>query len=323
VVLTPSLEIIMTGELITKDEAAESTAVTIYTDISQRPTAVALREAAQVLVAKGEKYTKAPATPADAEVMAEFRARLNETINKLDAERLETTAPARKVVGDLNADFNATLTPAEALLKKVDAAMKDYLLAQEKKRLAAIAAQQAEEARLAKEKTDADAKAEQARIAAEDAERAAIAAHQAAASATSDVERAHAESIAAVAAEEAQSATQSAIAAAQAVRQVEQRTDVVVGQWIPPAETQKSIRGSHGSSSGLRTNWTWELIDTEEQPAAESIKLVPPEYLVEPAERLAKTLLNAKAKAVKKETTTAVPGIRIYNDPVPASRAGR
>lgn len=292
----------------------------IYTSIMQHGAARALMESAAVLLQKAEKFQSVP-SDTDAELMGEFRARLNQTMKDLDTQRLAATEEHRKLVAKINAEANERLDPMEEVLKRVDKLLKEYRQKKADEAAAAIKAKQEEEARIAREKADAERKAREANEAAQKAAADAVAAQQALATAATPEAQAEAQKKL----EEAKATQESSInvaaqSAAQAV-QLEQRADVLAGMMIPTAS--KSIQGTYGSTSTLKDNWKWELIDTPEQPAAASIKLVPEEYLVEPIARINKSVMNAKAKSVKKESTTAVPGIRIYNDPVESSRAGR
>lgn len=300
----------------------------LYTSIMQHAAAKALMESAAVLLTKAEKFNAVP-SDTDAELMGEFRARLNKTINDLDAERLVSTEDHRALVKKLNDEANAKLNPMRAVLTRVDELLKQYREKKEADRLAALKAKTDEEARVAREKADAEAKAREANEAAQKAAADIAAAQQMATLAGTPEDKEAAQKLL----EEAQATQRAAIdtaaqSAAQAV-QLEQRQDVLASMPVPGSDFG-TIRGTYGSSSSQRANWVWELIDTPEQPASESVKLVPEEYLVEPAARLAKSVLNAKAKAVgkalpkgTKETTTAVPGLRIYNDPIESSRVGR
>lgn len=293
----------------------------LYTSIMQHAEARKLMESAAVLLTKAEKFQVIP-SDADAEVMAEFRARLNQTIKDLDAARLESTEEHRALVAKLNAEANEKLKPMGEVLTRTDKLLKDYFADKEAKRQAALRAQQEEEARLERERLAAEAKAREANDAAQQAAQVAEAARAAIATAATPEALEQAQKTL----EQAQATQQASIntaaqSAAQMV-QLEQRQEVV-SQAVIPAAIGKSIRGSHGSTTGLRDNWVWRIIDTPEQPASESVKLVPEAYLLPPEERLDKKVLTAKAKSLKKASTTDVPGIEFYNDPVPASRTGR
>ena len=293
----------------------------LITSLMQHAEARKLMESAAVLLTKAEKYQVIP-SDADAEVVSEFRARLNQTIKDLDTQRLAATEPHRNLVAKINGEANEKLKPMGEVLTRVDKVLKDYLADKEAKRQAALKAQQEEEARLERERQEAERKAREATEAAQKAA-ADIAAAQAALTQAGTEEDVKA---AAQALEQAQAVQSAAIntaaqSAAQMV-QLEQRQEVV-SQAVIPAEVGKSIRGSHGSTTGLRDNWVWRIIDTPEQPASESVKLVPEAYLLPPEERLDKKVLTAKAKSLKKASTTDVPGIEFYNDPIPASRTGR
>lgn len=304
-----------------KNEAPAAKPLVLYTSIMQHGAARALMESAAVLLVKADKFQVVP-SDTDAELMGEFRARLNQTIKDLDKERLAATEEHRKLVAKMNAEADEKLVPMSEVLTRVDKLLKDYRQKKADDAAAQLKAKQQEEARLAQEKAEAERKAREAHEAAQKAAADIAAAQQMATLAATPEAQAEAHKQL----EGAQAAQQAAIntaaqQAAQAV-QLEQRADVLAGMMIPTAPP-KSIKGTYGSTSTQKDNWKWELIDTEGSPASESIKLVPEEYLVEPAARINKSVMNAKAKSVKKESTTAVPGIRIYNDPVESSRAGR
>lgn len=267
---------------------------TIYTHLDQYAPARELVEAAAVLLEKAEKYQVIP-SEADVEVVSEFRARLNDTIGKLDEARLSATADARALVATINDEAKAKLDPMRGVLARTDTLLKSYREQQEQKRLAAIREQEAEAKRLAAEKAAAERLAEEARKAAE-------------AAAQTGSDREYAEAI------------QKAAEAQQAVAAVEQRQEVV-SQAVVPAPAAKSIRGSHGSSTGFRDHWKWRLINTAEQPASVSVKLVPEQYLLAPEDRIDGKVLNAIASSQKGKAN--VPGIEFYNDQIPASRVAR
>jgi hypothetical protein len=295
--------------------------VVLYTSIMQHGAARALMESAAVLLAKADRFQAVP-SDTDAELMGEFRARLNQTIKDLDSKRLEATEEHRKLVAKINAEVNVRLEPMGEVLKRTDKLLKDYRQKKADEQAAALRAKQEEEARVAREKAEAEQRAREANEAAQRAAQEAEAARLALAAAATPEAQAEAQKKL----EEAKATQESSIntAAQQAATavQLEQRADVLAGMVIPTAPP-KTISGSFGSTSTQKDNWKWELIDTEAQPAAVSITLVPQEYLVEPVARINKSVMNAKAKSVKKESTTAVPGIRIYNDPFEQSRAGR
>lgn len=234
------------GELIPAGETPANVPI-IYTDLMQRAQARELIEAGKVLLEKSSKYTVTIASPADAEKVSEFRARLAKTISALDEERLAATEQARKVVADINKQALTEVTPLKEALEKVDRALKDHRAEQERQRLAAI---------------EANAKA---------------------------------------------------VAAAPA--------DKPLPVEVLPPEPPKSIRGTHGSTTSFVDNWKWRIIDTKEQPAAESVKLIPEMWLLPPEERIDRKALNGFVKSKKDKTN--VPGIEVYNDPDPRSRTAR
>ncbi len=284
----------------------------LYTSLTQNPVTRALMESAAVLLTKAEKFQTIP-SDADAEVASEFRARLNQCIKDLDKQRLADTEEHRKLVAKLNAEANEKLVPMNAVLEKTDKVIKAYLTKKDEERRAALQAQQDEEARIDGERVEAEKKAEAARQA---AQKAALDVHvtQAAlaVAVSPEVRDSLQEQLESAVATQQQAMRVAAVETAVIV-QLEQRQDVLASLPALP-DASKSIRGSHGSTTGLRDNWVWKLTD---------ISKVPSEYLLPPEERLAKSVLNAKARSIKKASTDAVPGIEIYNDRVTASRVGR
>lgn len=256
----------------------------LYTKLQQYQPARELIEAARVLLERAEKYQVIP-TDADAEVVSEFRARLNHTIGKLDEERLAATAELRKLVASMNAEAEETLAPMRKVLASTDTVIKAFIQDRDRRVKAEREAREAEERRLQQER---DA-----------AEQAAVRAAQAAAKATSDAEL-----------EKARTEGREAMArATELARQQAVSSQAVVSA---PVETGKSVRGSHGSSTGLRDNWLYRVTD---------ISLVPELWLLPPEERLDKRAVSAHVKA--KKDKTAIPGIEVYNDPIPNSRVAR
>lgn len=284
----------------------------LYTSLEQYQPARELMESAAVLLVKSERFKLIP-SDADAELASEFYARLNQTIKDLDAARLKSTEEHRKLVEKMNAEAGTKLVPMKAVLERVGDLLKAHQKQKQEAHAKLVQQQKDEAARLAREKEEADQKARAANETAQKASADAEAARVAAAQATGEEERAAAQAaiVAATAAQEA-AITTAAQEATKAV-QLDHQQDSLANLPMASAPS-KSIRGTYGSSTGLRDNWVWELVD---------IKLVPEEYLKQPKDRLAASVLNAKAKSVKEESTTAVPGIRIYNDATLASRAGR
>lgn len=106
-----------------------------------------LVEAAGVLAEKAVGYYKITDQP-HAELTAEFRARLNQTIKSLDEERLEMGRGARETLEKINARFNEKIAPMKQMLQKVDAGLLEWSAAQRR------AAEEAQRA-AAKEAEDA------------------------------------------------------------------------------------------------------------------------------------------------------------------------
>jgi len=302
-------------------EAPAAKPVVLYTSIMQHGAARALMESAAVLLSKADKFQVVP-SDTDAELMGEFRARLNETMKGLDNKRLEATEEHRKLVAKINGEAKEKLDLMDTVLKRVDKLLAAYRQKKADEAAAALKKKQEEEARIQREKDEAERKAREATEAAQAAANAAanIKAALEVAS-TPEAKAALEEQLEDVKAKQDDAINTAAQSAAQAV-QLEQRADVLAGMVISTAPP-KTIQGTYGSTSTQKDNWKYRLIDTPEQPAAVSIKLVPEEYLVEPEARLNKSVLNAKARSVKKASTTAVPGIEIYNEPFEQSRAGR
>lgn len=310
----------MTEQTLITAEEAKARPLVLYTSLEQYAPARELMEAARVLISKAEKFEVVISSDADAELASEYRARLNQTHKDLDAARLKSHEEHRKLVERMNLEANAILVPMKQHLDKVDAQLKAHLKAKEEAHAARIQAQKDEAARVQREKDEADRKAREANEAAQKAARDAEAARLAAANATSEVERKQAEEAAAAAAAAQEAAITTAAQEATKAVQLEQRQDTLANL---PAESapSKSIRGTYGSSTGLRDNWKWRLINTPEQPADVSVKLVPEAYMVAPEDRLDSKVLNALAKSQKDKAK--VPGIEFYNDPTTSSRAGR
>jgi hypothetical protein len=307
--------------LITANEA-KARPVVLYTRLEQYAPARELMEAAQVLLSKAAKFEVILKSDADAALASEFRARLNQTHKDLDAARLKSHEEHRKLVEAMNLQAAQILAPMKALQDKVDVQLKAYLQSQADEHAARVKAQKDEAERVQREKDEAERKAREANAAAQQAAADAEAARLAAAAATSEAERVAAqEALAAATATQEAAITTAAQEATKAV-QLDQRQETLAALPVESAPT-KSIRGTYGSSTGLRDNWKYRLIVTPTQTAEQSARLVPEEYLVAPEDRLDSKMLNAKAKSLKKATSTAVPGIEFYNDPVSASRAGR
>ena len=299
--------------------AGAQKSLVLYTSIMQYAPAKALMESAAVLLSKAEKFQVIP-SDADAELASEFRARLNQAIKDLDAQRLKATEEHRKLVEQMNAEANTKLVPMRAVLDKVDELLKAHLKRKQEEHQARLKAQQEEEARVARERAEAERNAREANEAAQKAARDAEAARVAAAQATSAEERLKAEQAAADADKAHQDAVATTAQEASRMVQLETRQETLANLPMVSAPS-KSIRGTYGSSTGLRDNWKWRLVNTPEQSAEQSVKLVPDAYLLAPEDRLDSKVLNALAKSQKDKAK--VPGIEFYNDPTPASRTGR
>jgi len=270
----------------------ETTQVIVY-DPSGNPDAVRLFEAADVLATKAEKFAgMLIQAQGDAEVMLEFRARTNAVATELDKVRLAAGDELRAKLAALNQAYNNKITALKAVVKKSDEQLLAWDAKQKAERERVLREQQETEERLAREREAAAAQAAEAAALADNA--------------TNEADRQAAQELAA----EAQ--TKAA--------QIEQQQEVVA-QALAPAPLAKSIRGTHGSSGGPRENWTWELIDTPEQPASESIKLVPEAYLLPPAERINRSVMTAFARSSKGKVS--VPGIKIENKAIISSRVAR
>lgn len=300
--------------------ASEPRALVLYTHLDQYAPARELIEAATVLLSKAAKFEVVINSDADAELASEFRARLNQTHKDLDAARLKAHEEHRKLVAQMNAEAAVPLTAMEELLKKVDAQLKAHLQRKQDEHEAQLARQRAEEARVERERVEAERKAREANEAAQKAAADAEAARLAAAQATSEEERKKLEEQAAAADQAHQQAVQTTAQEATRMVQLEQRQETLSTLPMTSAPS-KSVRGTYGSSTGLRDNWKWRLINTPEQPAEASVKLVPDEFLVAPEDRLDSKVLNALAKSRKGKNPP--PGIEFYNDAGLNSRAGR
>jgi hypothetical protein len=259
--------------------------VVLYSSARQDPEAAGLIEAAHVLQKKAEeKYTGMLIESAgDAEVLLEFRARANAVKAKLDKKRLELGEGLRTVLATLNLECATDITKLETIVKDADATLKAWQKKQDDER--------AEQLRLQREEED---RVERERIAA--AQQVADAQKLAATATTEEDKRAATELV-----QEAQHKTD----------QLEHRQETLAN--IPaPAPVSHSIRGSHGSSGGLRDNWTWELVDITQVPEA---------YLKAPEDRLNRAVITAHVKSNKDAVPIA--GIKIKNDAVINTRVAR
>jgi hypothetical protein len=291
----------------------------LYTSLQQYQPARELMEAAAVLLTKAEKFKVIP-SDADAELASEFRARLNQAIKDLDAARLKSTERHRQLVEAMNAEAATKLNPMRAVLAQVDELLMAHLKRKQEEHEAAQKRQRDEEARVERERQEAERKAREANAAAQKAAADAEAARLAAANAASEEERKEAERLAAEADKAHQAAVETTAQEASRMVQLETRQEQLYNMPTVAAPS-KSVRGTYGSSTGLRDNWKWRLVNTEAQPASESVKLVPDEFLVAPEDRLDSKVLNALAKSRKDKAR--VPGIEFYNDALLNSRAGR
>jgi len=73
----------------------------------------------------------------------------------------------------------------------------------------------------------------------------------------------------------------------------------------------KSVTGVLGSSTGMRKNWRYKILDFSK---------IPDEYLIPEEERLAKGKLNTIAK--RDQENAHVPGIEFFSEDALTSRAG-
>lgn len=103
------------------------------TKIEDRASAVALIEAAEVLIEKASNYQTIK-TEADASLVGEYRARLNKHITDLDNERLEMGKGLRDTLAKINEKFNTPINLLKQKLAQVDAVLRAYLA--EQRRLA-------------------------------------------------------------------------------------------------------------------------------------------------------------------------------------------
>lgn len=100
--------------------------IKLYTRIEDREQAVALIEAAEVLIAKAEKYEKIE-TDADAELVGEYRARVNQHMKDLEKERLEMGSGLRDTLDRINAKFNGHIATLKEKLARTDFVLRKYL----------------------------------------------------------------------------------------------------------------------------------------------------------------------------------------------------
>lgn len=237
----------------------------LYRTVNEDPQALEMIEAAHVLMDKALKMTTI-ADDEGAAVIAEFRARVQKHAKDLDERRLAMGEGLRAALATINAAFNVPIEVLKDEVKRVDKLLTAHL--QEKQR-----------------------KAQEEQRAAEAAAR------------QQENERRLRE-------EEARRNHEIEVAAAAAVGEApppppepEPPPPVTIA---PPPSPQASgkIRGTFGSTVGLRDNWKYEITN---------IKKVPEAYLVDPAERVKKSVLNAMAKATKQDPGP-VPGIRFFND---------
>lgn len=231
----------------------------IYTDLSQRKSAVALAEAATVLVDKAAKYDTILAD-ADAALVAELRARVNDQIKKLDEERLEMTKGARETVAMINSKFKVHIDALQGQLTRIDRVIKDYLRRKETEAKEAERLRQEAAAKLAEEQAAAQAAAEAELLKAQKAETA----------------------------EDRERALTAAAQAATQVQKLDKQLDVTLQAPAPAAPTK--ITGVAGSKLSNRENWTWRVTD---------IGKVPEAYMIPPVDRLDRKVLDALAKSQK------------------------
>lgn len=127
-----------------------------------------LIEAAEVLLERAGKF-QVIQSDADAGLAAEYRARVNQQIKELDAERLDMGAGLRETLLKINARFNAPIEALKAKLGIVDLALKSYIANQRALAEAAERARREQEEQLrqdeARRKAEYDAAIEAARVA--------------------------------------------------------------------------------------------------------------------------------------------------------------
>lgn len=249
----------------------------IRTDPTQDPAVVESLEKMEVLE-RAMDNMPAVDNEEDAALVAEYRTRLRLQAKELDQFRLAMTAPLRNLTTDLNKKFHVYVERAERAAKICDNLLMPWM--REQKRLrdeaeAKAAAERAEEERLRREEEEAIAEAQ--RIAEETAD-------------TDALKKAEA----------------NVTEARAALNQLGTRSSRLP---IPPMPA-KSVKGVLGSTTGLRENWKYKVVD---------ISKVPEEYLVDPEDRVRRGMLNNIAKSQKGDAS--VPGIEFYCEDALSSTA--
>lgn len=107
--------------------------------VPETPHSRELIEAAEVLLERAGRF-QVIQSEEDAALAAEFRARVNQQIKDLDAERLDMGSGIRATLEKINARFNTPIAALKAKLSAVDGAIKAYMAQQ---RALAAAAEQA------------------------------------------------------------------------------------------------------------------------------------------------------------------------------------
>jgi hypothetical protein len=246
----------------------------IYTDPSQSKITVNLLADMDSLESNLENMPNVE-TEQEAELVSEYRAQFRVKWNALDKERLAMTEGSRQTTKMVNDKYNTILDRMDRCTQLADNKLLPYM--QERERIRRQAeADQAGALRLEQE-------AERKRVLAEE-----------------DAIRVAAESQSAEDLHKAEEKLEDARDGLSAL----QRTPLAI-----PAS--KSVTGTLGSSTGMRKNWKYKLVD---------ITKVPEEYLIDPVERLHKGKLNAMAKS--DQENAIVPGIEFYYEDALTSRAG-
>lgn len=129
--------------------------------IPETPHSRELIEAAEVLLERAGKF-QVIQSEEDAALAAEFRARVNQQIKDLDAERLDMGAGIRATLEKINARFNAPIQALKGKLAAVDGAIKAYMIQQRALAEAAEKARREQEAQRQREIEEARKAAEAA-----------------------------------------------------------------------------------------------------------------------------------------------------------------
>ncbi len=236
----------------------------IFTDPSQSPNTVVILEDMHTLE---EKLENMPAVQDEeqAALVSEYRAQFAKKEKALNKERLEMTKPIRELQTKLNQKYNVHIERAKRMVTLAGNLLTPWMLAQQKIR---------EEA----ERVERERREEEERMEREEA--AAVAEAERVAKETTDAEALKA-------------------AEAKVSKAKESLNEVSTRRVAPPPN--KSVTGVMGSSTGLRKNWKYRVVNISE---------VPEEYLVAPEDRIHKGKVNAIAK--KYQDTAGIPGIEFY-----------